>query len=198
MPDGSEPKSKKAIAKLDSPITAVEVKEMLRKAGAPFPLVAPERCDEAARRIEGLRITLSRWKKTPLAREVEVRGQDAVDELKRVLPELLMRTSLPVGEIEIQGILGISDALRLEMEARRVKLMRLYEALFDIGPKHRKRDVLREWGIRASFLFAWYRTIANPKAGRSGPAVRFVKAALLRIGDGVHTLVAIEKTLQRK
>jgi len=65
----------------------------------------------------------------------------------------------------------------------------------DLVPRKR----VKEWHRSAIELFRYYKAVVDPSCGASadGPAVRFIRLALDRLGEGWVELKAIEQALIR-
>jgi tetratricopeptide (TPR) repeat protein len=187
-----------------------EAGDLLRQAGAPGP-----------------------WRRSPMAFGVMMmdggnemrmrrRAQDAMDELRRVLPTIIeidvadsdffatvasdmssIADSLAEDGDSLQKSISESLAVFRLHEERNAALQQIADALEklqqapELAP--RRRLVARDWHRGASELFRYYQAVVDPSSRTSadGPAVRFIQAALCRLGDRRQELSAIDKALRR-
>jgi hypothetical protein len=176
-------------------VTPDDIESLLRLSGARQPWQEPNQCGPGAARINVLRSSLSTREKLA-ERSVYDRAQDAIDELRRCLPEImawaivLSELSIPVNGQEKSDARYLSDLLRLS------------DALVDITPKvlrERIRHIAGNWHSDAASLSEVYRAIvgANAAISKSGPGCRFIQAALFVIHGKEYALGTIDEAVRR-
>jgi hypothetical protein len=168
-------------------IRADEWAEMLRTAGAPEPWFDPNAAHKFAEEI-----TFACSEPKRRQRTLWTRRKDAVDELRRVLPKLIeeyefvLNKRIPdqerrKGETVEHAFARLyakpPDPLVLEIGETRSLLKALPECFFvNPGPPG------KVWHIDAVRLFWLYLRVVDRNSGTSGPAARFIEAALKRMG----------------
>jgi hypothetical protein len=120
------------------------------------------------------------------------RACEAIDELGRVLPQIVAEAELrlaaldnPPSEIQARAIVMARSALRHELRGWKRLGAALPEFQWERSPtRERKRSETRAWHSDAARLYGLYLRLVEPEAGISedGPAVRFVALALKRLG----------------
>jgi hypothetical protein len=195
-----------AVQSLDqpAPITGEEIAQLLRDALAPEPWASPGACQLAAEHLNAVIAQIAYFRAHPIGRTAFDRACDAVDELRRVLPELIEWASLPLTHERL--MIGpppeIAEALSIARSKYLARLAALQDALFEIWPRspRKSRFLEEDWSHRALILLRWYASIVEPmpRITKNGPAVRFVQAALHRLGEGQRSPEAIEASLRRK
>lgn len=178
-------------------IEASEIAEMLRTAGASEPWKSPERCLA----VVGYPVP------SPDSQRAEHRAQNAVNELRRVLPLIIENEELNIGRglamatvlgqsapqsvVAQQAVSEISDQLEQRLDNTN-KLLNLLVAIEET-PTITRRDTL-DWHKAAIWLASYYKGIVGEFAlsgswlksdsgdPQGGPAVRFIRAALKRLG----------------
>lgn len=137
------------------------------------------------------------------------RGQDAVNELRRVLPHYIAHLHKEA-EREPNALLfvaGDSPSLEREWRGRQAQEIQAYSHMFSCiidleptNPQHRRRAIWRNllsWkthAVETYELFEQFMGKASP--ARNGPAVHFVRSVLTRAG--IHKDErAIEQMLRR-
>jgi hypothetical protein len=184
---------------VEGSITSEDVVSILKEAGAKEPWADLSLCSELAETLNALAglVQYARENKRPVLR----RAQEAIDELRRVLPEVIAM------EVVMPGFFGLSDPeyeqISQDRLRRLVHLDKALEQMFDLVfrlPNGRIWEGLPgHWHQRAGVIFDYYLRIVGPSGiSREGPGVRFVRLALERIGDagpGRAEHAAIEEAL---
>lgn len=174
-----------------STITARDVEDCLRHAGAVEPWNS-EGVRVTAFKLNWLRERLAETKTNPPQRTAFDRAQAAIDELRRVLPELKGWYALPLPE-------GVDEQYQVALQQGRDQLDRLDAALFDVQPRGKPNLLEGSWHERAVNCFQGFWLATGTGAiSKNGPACRFVQAALELIGDGRKPLGTIEQALRRE
>jgi hypothetical protein len=116
------------------------------------------------------------------SRAVWDRADDAVEELRRILPDIVKSQQRMLDEIVERGWSErrIADLVREDLETSQ----RLWQALPERRLFAQPPSVGKPWHRDAARLFRLYKNWVNPKTGISpnGPAVRFIEATLRRMG----------------
>jgi hypothetical protein len=175
---------------LEITITPDEWTELLRAAKAPEPWADPNAAQKFAAAITSRELDT-------LPRMAWDRARDAVDELRRVLPEMIRAREQTLERLAERGRshYRIADTVRADTEALRLLQQALPEPHVFALPRRGKA-----WHIDAERLLLLYREHVNPKSGMTakGRAVNFIALALKRMGHGVREPNAIEKALRRR
>jgi hypothetical protein len=164
-------------------ISPDEWAEMLRAARVPEPWNDPDAPSKFAEEISwafhGARAERTIW----------TRRKAAIDELRRVLPEIIegdewfleiCTNPTPKQKSVLARANADPDRLSRELQINR----RLLQALPDREPPIRKHPGPsgKAWLVDAQRLFGLYLKVIDPNSGASGPAVRFIEAALRQMG----------------
>lgn len=138
------------------------VEKLLRKAKAP-PVISADGVPMIVQSLAEIVNFENEMKNWPKERSQFERAQDAVDELRRVIPEII--TGLRLASVADQRLSGKAD--ELEVWAKTIP---------DFLP--RKHKWPKPWTMHALMLFSGYqRATGHCGASKDGPAVRFIKAA---------------------
>jgi hypothetical protein len=185
--------------------TAEEVAEMLHKAKAPTPWQAPDGCRVIADCMM-TPLSYQHTRKRPFGpkdkpdRNRLCRAQDAIDELRRVLPNIIRRwnDSLtdPTDPTE-SWWQGVEPPKARDCVGDLERLLALLKSL----PPLTSRRYTPWWQLDAARLFELYRATVDASAGISeeGPAVRFVHEALKKMGYPARiTPTGIDHALRRR
>jgi hypothetical protein len=170
-----------------------EIAELLRTAGAPEPWANP-----------GAPVMVGRVDDFLLEDAPnEAAAQKAINQLRRALPKIIFERlsdlapafATPPPE---EPLATLASYMKRQLAA----LIQLREALSNVGDlvPSRKKGSRANWQHDALELFRVYRAVVDPNSGYSadGPAVRFVQAALQRLGAGKHELDAIDSAIRAR
>jgi len=189
-------------------VTPADVAEMLRQARVSEPWHAPELgCSSLAQAInfplgyQSLDSTENRdSKKRPAAeggvndgkpaRTKAGRARDAIDELRRALPSAIAEFENSVAQsfrvdFTLPQRAGHLRALQdLPRAIERYEILKNVLTLLNSLPPRPSQRAKAWWRIDAAKLWHLYSTTIDVSAGisPSGPAVRFIRAALIRMG----------------
>jgi hypothetical protein len=192
-------------------VTAQEVAQMLHRAKAPRPWQDADGCRVIADCMM-TPLAYQHTRKSPLGyhekpgRNRLRRAQDAIDELRRLLPTIIRRFNDTL-LIERLDPTTAAEAARWWQnepppEARgRVDDFETLLALLKSLPRLTLRRPTPWWQLDAARLFSLYRATVDPTAGISeeGPAVRFVHEALKKMGYPARiTQSGIDHALRRR
>jgi hypothetical protein len=196
----------KAMADSDARfVTAQEVAQMLRRVKAPEPWRNPDGCLKIAGCIKSplhaLHFTdTSRFDEcqNTLSRNRMRRAQDAINELRRLLPTVISRF-----KNDADLVRGFRDGhqLKLGTDLDRVEDFEKLLALLESLPRLTLRHPTPWWQLDAARLFTLYRTTVSASAGMSeeGPAIRFIHEALKKMGYSAQiTKSGIAHALRRR
>jgi hypothetical protein len=199
-PPATEPLGALAPMAVDVPltqqaVTGEQVASLLRSVGAPEPFANPAALNLAAVKLTWLRTRVAEAKRNPRARGAFERAQDAIDELRRVLPEIHAWYSLPGPDHRTD-----TDLYKDQLAIGRSRIEHLQAALFDVIETRGKPPVIEgTWHDRAATCCQLYILITESgSVSKHGPACRFVQAALRLLGDGDKELGTIEQALRRR
>lgn len=173
-----------------------EVMDLLRQAGAPERWQNPEAC--AA-------ICIIKIPIVERPRTLEDKAQDLVNQLRRVLPELIRRADDIKQLIEVGGfapeVFSFTDLLK-EKEACQ-RLLETLEQTLDLRGWRAQSELERlrpSWHALAVRLLTFYRAVVDQSCGifADSAAIRFIDAVLERVhARSGRTRHAIAKALQR-
>jgi hypothetical protein len=188
------------------PVTVTEVADMLRQARVREPWHEPELgCHALAQSINnplgyqalGRRVKAVRRvghesgvDDGRLVRTKASRARDAIEELRRALPDAIAALENSVAESftlncssaeEPEQLRAIQD---LPLATARYEILKQVLTLLDSLPPRQTQRKKAWWRLDAAKLWDLYRTMIDVSAGISpgGPAVRFIEAALARMG----------------
>jgi DNA-binding TFAR19-related protein (PDSD5 family) len=171
-------------------ISAARIAEMLRAAKAPEPWADPQ----APRKIAAA--IMDREPKP--TRTAWDRAREAVDELRRVLPQLAEQREKTLAELAARGRSDsrIADMVRADRDAIR----RLLDTLPEPRVLALPRPIGKPWFVDALRLWHLYRKLVDPQAriSRDGPSIRFIAAALKEMGHPIVEPGTIARALQRR
>jgi hypothetical protein len=176
---------------------------MLETTGAP-----PQWHNSDAHKRFAASITF-RWP-APTKRQANLynRTRELIDRLQGVLPMVIadMEGQLkaldnPPPEFQQRATARARSAVMREVHQLKRLLAALPELAWERSPSRDRRQLqIDYWHTDAARLYALYKRHVDPKSGKSadGPAVRFVEAALRRMGyQHLPSRSAIAKELQR-
>jgi hypothetical protein len=204
VPEKEAQAGAKALADSDARfLTAQEVAQMLRRVKAPEPWRNPDGCLKIAGCImsplHALYFTdMSRFdecQNTPSRNRMR-RAQDAINELRRLLPTVISRF-----KNDADLVRGFRDGhqLKLGTDLDRVEDFEKLLALLESLPRLTLRHPTPWWQLDAARLFTLYRTTVSASAGMSeeGPAIRH--EALKKMGYSAQiTKSGIAHALRRR
>jgi hypothetical protein len=181
-------------------IEGADMATMLEAAGAPQPWLRPDKCIA----IVGIPVEADHLK-------LEYRAQNAINELRRVLPQVIENEERRVGtdtgrllafkESQPESVFANLTVLEISEElSQRLdnlgKLRALCSAAGGVAPFI--RPGMKDWHSAAIWLASYYKGVVGAfKISADGPAVRFIGAALKRLGwHGMITPAAIAKAVR--
>lgn len=181
-------------------IEPADMATMLKASGAPEPWLRPEKCIA----VVGIPGGGDQQK-------LEHRAQNAINELRRVLPEVIENEERSLGN-DLGRLVAIKESQPESMSANLAvieiseelskrldnigKLRALCGAAEAVAPFTRRG--MKDWHPAAIWLASYYRGVVGTfKISADGPAVRFIGAALKRLGwHGMITPAAIAKAVR--
>lgn len=125
-------------------------------------------------------------------RDLRKKAQKAVNELRKLLPEIRVFTMSRFVSITIGGgKKGLEEPLVAEALLAR--------HLVDLDIPHVTfRPPIWDWHRAAAHIWVYYRdVVGHASTSHTGPAVRFIQVALRETGYGAVELGTIEKSLKR-
>jgi hypothetical protein len=149
------------------------------------------------------------WPGTRTAK-LEQRAQEALNELRRVLPSIIQNEHKNLNRA-VTILSAIADngsapatakavfelAEELERQVTVLDKLRSLLALAADVPTLTRRTVM-DWHSAAIWLSVYYkRVVGEIRISADGPAVRFIRSALYRLGWGHKELSAVAKAIRR-
>ncbi len=185
-------------------ITRDDVVKLLEEARAPKPWARPDLCESVAGFMThfaqqiGWQHAVRRFTKGPTDTEL---WQAAIDQLRDCISRRLQALSVPLSESIHPGE-QYEEAIAQHVR----RLVALDAELLDLRPAEpivSFESTYENWHSRAVLLFKAYADVVGGKPGitRKGPAVRFIKAALLVLDPEdkqPREAAAIEQALRRR
>jgi len=181
-------------------IEAAEMADMLKAAGAPEPWLRPNKCIA----VVGHPVSEGQQK-------IEHRAQNAVNELRRVLPQVIeneergigkdlaslvaLKESQPESLFVNLAVLEISEELGQRLD--NIEKLKALSAAVEAAPTMIRRGI-KDWHPAAVWLASYYRGVVGTfKISADGPAVRFIAAVMRRLGwHEMVTPAAIAKAVR--